>query len=354
MNSKNAMTGNGTKEEFRDVPVDASFASTRKGPGVGRRSFLGSAVLGLIATQVPRSLLAADPTMPQAGGPNQTSLDFSRSYMYCAPTKTGIWVRIRIECFCRLVDAATGNADEFALGVVAKTGLGMNPKTGKRDPGYDYWLIFSKDKVYTRRTHATVYCRNPTTLEIKEFGDAGWHLEPVSSTQLQTAADVKKALVSGRQIVAKTEFRSSDGARSYIIEYPVKWADCGTQRESYRVETGPVVLLDPDSMTIGKPPAIEDFQWAYFDFHSSDEVRCLLDRPTPILSEATFFPPNEDKREARQNPSLTKEQELAIENRLFQGWDMPLSPEAMRELFSTDHYSDAADRKAINSLYSID
>jgi hypothetical protein len=320
---------------------------------VPRRSFLGGAVLGLIASQVPGSLLAADSTTPQADNSAGTSLDFSQSYMYCAPSTTGIWVRIRIECFCRLIDVATGNADEFALAVVAKTGLTKNPANGKLFPGYDYWLIFSKDTVYTRRTHATVYCRNPTTLKKSDFGEAGWHLVPVPSSELQTTADIKEALTSGKQIVAKTEFRSADGARSYVIEYPVKWADCGTERSSFRVETGPVVLLDPENMVQGKAPTLDDFQWAYVDYHSNDEVRLLLDRPTPILSEATFFPPNEDKRETRQNPALTEEQKAAIENRLFQGWDMPISPEAMRELFSTDHYSDAVDRKALNTLYAL-
>ncbi len=114
------------------------------------------------------------------------------------------------------------------------------------------------------------------------------------------------------------------------------------------------MLLDPENMVPGKPPILDDFQWAYVDYHSGDEVRLLLDRPTPILSEATFFPPNEDKREARENPALTEEQKAAIENRLFQGWDMPISPEAMRELFSTDHYSDAVDRKASNTLFALD
>ncbi len=180
---------------------------------VPRRSFLGGAVLGLIASQVPGSLLAADSTSSQADTTGGTSLDFSQSYMYCSPTKTGIWVRIRIECFCRLIDVATGNADEFALAVVAKTGLTKNPATGKLFPGYDYWLIFSKDKVYTRRTHATVYCKNPTTLEKSDFGEADWHLVSVPSTELRTPADIKKALTSGKQIVAKTEFQSSDGAR---------------------------------------------------------------------------------------------------------------------------------------------
>lgn len=320
---------------------------------VARRSFLGGAVLGLIASQVPGSLLAADSATPQTDTTGGTSLDFCKSYMYCSPTKTGIWVRIRIECFCRLIDVATGNADEFALAVVAKTGLTKNPATGKLFPGYDYWLIFSKDTVYTRRTHATVYCSNPTTLQKSDFGLADWHLVHVPSTELRTPADIKEALTSGKQIVAKTEFRSSDGTRAYVIEYPVKWADCGIERDSFRVETGPVVLLDPETMAQGKPPTLDDFQWAYVDYHSGDEVRLLLDRPTPILSEATFFPPNEDKRETRQNPALTEEQKSAIENRLFQGWDMPISLEAMRELFSTDHYSDAVDRKALNTLYAL-
>jgi hypothetical protein len=164
---------------------------------------------------------------------------------------------------------------------------------------------------------------------------------------------MRSALHAWKRVVARTEFASADGKSAYRIDYPVKWMDVGVERSQYRVETGPVVLLDPDKVKVGAAPALEDFQWAYLDFHGTDSVRCLLDRPTPILSEATFFPPNEDKRENRPNPALTAEQAKAIENRLFADWQPPIPVDAMRELFSTDHYSGMVERKATNSLQLI-
>jgi hypothetical protein len=274
--------------------------------------------------------------------------------MHCAPNKAGIWVRIQMECFCRLIDRASGKSDEFALGVVAKTGLTKDPKSpGALTPGYDYWLIFSKDTVYTRRTHASVYLRNPTTLNEAEFGKFGWKLVSSSGTKLSDVAAIKTALESGKRLIARSEFASANGARSYQVEYPVKWADCGVDKKQYRVETGPVVLLDPERAMQGKSPVPEDFQWAYVDFRQADSVRLLLDRPTPILSEAGFFPPKEDKRESRPNPPLTAEQ-VALLQKCVGADGAPIPPKGMRELFSTDHYSDAAERKSINTLYAID
>jgi hypothetical protein len=318
-----------------------------------RRSFLKrAAAAGLLATQVPAALAVAASTDGSDSGGAVT--DFARSFLYCSPNKSGIWVRIQMECHCRLIDKASGKTDEFALGVVAKTGLTKDPKSGGITPGYDYWLIFGKDKLYTRRTHATVYCANPTTLTEADFGKFGWRLQPAPATPLREAADVKQAVESYKRLVARTEFPSADGARSYVIDYPVKWVDCGVERKTYRVETGPLVLLDPDHVKVGQPPALEDFRWAHVDFHDADQVRLLLDRPTPILSEAAFFPPTEDKREVRPNPPMTAEQVKIIEDRLFGDWAAPIPQAAMRELFSTDHYSDMAEKKVTNSLFAID
>ena len=325
---------------------------------VGRRSFLragGAAAAAGLLINLPAGLAARAAAAAETPG---TATDFARSFLHCAPNTSGIWVRIQMECFCTLIDRASGKSDEFALGVVAKTGVTKDPKTSGLTPGYDYWLIFSKDKVYTRRTHASAYGRNPTTLSEADFGPFGWHLEPVAATPLTAIDEMRSALKEWKRVVARTEFTSSDGARTYRIDYPVKWMDVGVEKTQYRVETGPVVLLDPDKVKVGAAPAMEDFQWAYLDFHGLDSVRCLLDRPTPILSEATFFPPKEDKRESRANPALTAEQAQAIEKRLFGGdgdgdWKPPIPADAMRELFSTDHYSGAVERKATNTLQLI-
>jgi hypothetical protein len=325
---------------------------------VGRRGFLraGGAAAAVAAAaglliNVPGHVAAAETAdAPEASG---SAIDFTRSFLHCAPHKSGIWVRIQMECFCTLIDRASGKSDEFALGVVAKTGATKDPKTSGLTPGYDYWLIFSRDKVYTRRTHASSYGRNPTTLTEAEFGPFGWHLERVPATPLKTIDEMRSTLKGWKRVVARTEFASADGARTCRIDYPVKWMDVGIEKSQYRVETGPIVLLDPERIKVGTPPAIEDFQWAYLDFHGPDSVRCLLDRPTPLLSEATFFPPKEDKRESRPNPALTAEQAQAIEKRLFADWQTPIPVDAMRELFSTDHYSDAVERKATNSLRVI-
>ena len=75
-------------------------------------------------------------------------------------------------------------------------------------------LIFSKETVYTRRTHASSYLRNPTTLNRQEFGEFDWKLTTAPATKLEGADDVSRALKSDKRLVARTEFKSADGARS--------------------------------------------------------------------------------------------------------------------------------------------
>jgi hypothetical protein len=291
---------------------------------------------------------------PEGGAPDREVIDFARSYLRCAPTTSGIVVRIQMECFCQMIDNHTGKADEYALGVVAKTGLNRRAKDGKLAPGYDYWLIFSKDMVYTRRTHASSYLRNPTTLNKDELGTFDWTITPAQTTRLEGPDDVKRAIESGKRLVARTAFTSGDGTRSYVVEYPVKWADYGLERKQYRIETGPVVLLDPDRAPTTRP-ALDEFQWAHVDFHDDSRVRLLLDRPTELLREAAaIVPPSKDKPDSRPNPLLTPEQIAAIEQRLFSPVPTTLPAATVRELFSTDHYSDAVEKKVVNTLYAID
>lgn len=313
-----------------------------------RRMFLTGAAAALFA---PLSRTFSSDT---AGAPDHAAIDFSRSFLQCAPNKSGIWVRIQMECLCELRDNATRQSRRFALGVVAKTGLKKDDRTGELNPGYDYWLILSSDRIYTRRSHASVYLKNPTLLTVSEFGAIGWKLHETPASPLTSAADVRQALQGWRRLVARTQITSTDGSRTFTVDYPVKWADCNIEAEGYRVETGPVIILDPNRYRPDDALNVEDFQWTHLDFRSPDRIRCLIERPTGILSEAGFFPPREDKRDERENPPLTPAQIKSIEDRLYTGWETPIPAAAMRQLFQTDHYSSAEDLASTNWLFAID
>ena len=52
-----------------------------------------------------------------------SAIDFPSSYLYCATTNSGIWVRVQMECRGCLTDLASGETNEYVMGVMAKTGL---------------------------------------------------------------------------------------------------------------------------------------------------------------------------------------------------------------------------------------
>jgi len=278
-----------------------------------------------------------------------TATDFARSFLYYVPRSTSLWVRIQIECRCQIIDVASGAADEYVLGVRTQTGLRTEPPSEHLDPGYDFWLIFSRRSIFIRRVHPSWYNDNSSRVPVGEFVESGWRLEPCPAAPLRTGAEIEAALRAWRVVVARTEFASRDRARRYIIDYPVKWAD-GNPDGTFRVETGPVLMLDPDRIQVGNLLQLTDFRWAYLDYRSFDQVRCLLERPTSILTGSTYkasaFSP-------RRNPALTTEQVARIEERLYQGWTPPIPAEALRQLFQTDHYSETVKLAARTTLYAL-
>ena len=277
-------------------------------------------------------------------------IDFSRSFCHYVPRGHTFMVRIQIECRCEVFDQAAGSLDEYMLGVRTQTGLRTDPPSDALDPGYDFWMIFSRQQVFIKRVHTSSYNHNPSRMPLSDFASSGWHVARSAATPLRSAAEVSRAVRAFQPIVARTEFRSADGPHGYAIEYPVKWADGDDEGKPFRVETGPVLLLDLERARVRADLTFDDFQWAYLDYHSFDQVRCFLERPTSILSGATYvsspFAP-------RRTPPLTDEAVAAIENRLYTGWEPPIPTDALRRLLQTDHYSAVEHRAATTTLYAL-
>ena len=313
--------------------------------GITRRSLLtGAASLAVY----PSSACSSEPSKPTSP---LTATDFSRSFChYQGGTEHKIWVRIQIDCRCQVFDRSSDRVDEYLMTVRTQTGLRTDPPSDALDPGYDFWMIFSERQVFIRRAHTSSYNRNPSRVSVDRFQAPGWRLQPSAATQLHSGRELREALENWKVVVARSEFESRDGGRGYRIEYPVKWAD-GNPDDTFRVETGPVILLDPEKVRVGHSPEFDDFQWAYLDYRSFDRVRCFLERPTSILSGATYSPP---EHIARRNPPLTAEQVAVIENRLFSGWQPPIPTDRLRQLLQTDHFSEIRHLPVKTAMFALD
>jgi hypothetical protein len=296
---------------------------------IARRAFLSSLALG--------------PALRAEEGEGSIVTDFGRSYLFCTPRGAGIWVRVALECRCWLLDRTTNAVAEYVLGVKAQTGLSEDKAGGVRAPGYEYWMVFSRAHVWMKRVHTSAYFDNPTRVSVEEFGAADWHLEQQNANRLRSGAEVRAALQAWQPLVARSEFLSTDRKRVWRIEYPVKWADCHLERDQFRVETGPVLLLNADRHRVGELLELRDFQWAHLDYHSFDHVRCLVERPTPLLAGATY---------QRQSGALTPTDVKTIEDRLFAD-GLPRPPQEMRRIFETDRFSEVVERPALTTLFAI-
>jgi len=274
-------------------------------------------------------------------------IDFDRSYLHCAPRGAGIWVRTAIECRADLLDLESGASEAYLLSVKAQTGLGRDAASGSPTPGYEYWMVFSRTAVLMKRVHTSAYFDDPTRVPLAQFGAAEWRLETRAARPLATARDVRDALRAWRPIVARTEFRSADRSRAFRVEYPVKWADHHLERDEFRVETGPVLWLDPDLNRVGSAPEAGDFRWMHLDYRSFDRVRCLIERPTPILEGAVYRP-----RVSASSRAFTPDEARRVEERVAAA-DMPRPPDEMRRLFATDRYSEARELSAATNLFAL-
>ena len=310
---------------------------------VNRRTWLAGA---LSLSSLPLAACLKRPSEP-AG---TTATDFSRSFCYYIPKNQEILVRIQIECRCQVFDRSSGRSDEYFLTVRTQTGLRTDPPSDHLDPGYDFWMIFSRKHVLIRRVHTSSYNLNPSRPGVDRFHSSGWRLQPAPARLLNSGKEIREAVQSWRPLVAVSEFVGEDPSRGYRIEYPVKWAD-GNPDDTFRVETGPVVLLDPDRAEVDRSLEFDDFQWAYLDYRSFDRVRCFLEKPTSILSGATYQPPD---HLPRRHPALMDKQVDRIRKRLFSGWKPPLPFDQLRKLFQTDHHSAVDHRPVSTTLYALD
>jgi hypothetical protein len=245
----------------------------------------------------------------------------------------------------------TGERDEYVLGVRTQTGLRTDPPSDALDPGYDFWMTFSKDFVYVKRNHASFHTNNPTRVPVSDFVSTGWHLQTTPAVPLTSAAGILNALQRGDRLTARTTFTSADRRRAYRIEYPIKWADGDPVKDAFRVETGPVLLLDPEPVRTGTPVEFDDFTWSYLDYHDFERVRCLIERPTSILTGATY-PASADT--PRRQPRLSVEQVSAIRQWLFASGDAPIGPEELDLLLQTNHYSHVEMRNAVTEIFTLD
>jgi hypothetical protein len=277
--------------------------------------------------------------------------DLARSFLHYQPRGHTFTVRLNVECRVEVFDRATGAADEYWLSVRTQTGLRTEPPSDHLDPGYDFWMIFSRHTIYIRRTHTSSASNNPTAVPVGDFVSTGWRHRTVAATPLPTAADVSRAVLDWRPLVARSEFLAAGGQGGYAIEYPVKWCDGDAPDKPFRVETGPVLLLDAERARAGTPLAFDDLRWAYLDYRDFEHIRAYIEQPTPIFAGATYQP---GPSSPRRHPALTPEGVAAIEARLAHGWEAPVSGEALARLLQTDRYSGLLHLPARTTLYALE
>ena len=98
--------------------------------------------------------------------------------------------------------------------------------------------------------------------------------------RLETPQEIRAAIQSNSPINGRTTCVDQDGRTSIQLDYPVKCCNWAHDHGGWQVDTGPVLMPDPDA-EMGDLP-VSRLNAAYIVYNSADWAEVALRRPTSI------------------------------------------------------------------------
>ena len=96
---------------------------------------------------------------------------------------------------------------------------------------------------------------------------------------LQTTQQIIDAALANRPLVSRTEFTAQDGTH-VLLEYPVKVLNVSERDRFYQIDTGPVLVPDPEAFDGQNPISI--LRKAFIAHNSLGCTEFIVNVPTPI------------------------------------------------------------------------
>lgn len=199
-------------------------------------------------------------------------------------------VRAPLDARAVLTEQATGLEREYVLTVSCQAEQVWVKRDVWHDPPADMCMIAGHNEfMIVKRWDRTEkgVMRHPVTLgvqperqvddPVKCFDRYGIDRATRHGRLLEDIDAIVNALSTSGPVVAQTEYVTA-GFR-VLLEYPVKVVNFSERERYYQVDTGPVLLPDPDKA--GRP-LIGCMQMAFVAHNSRDWAEFLISAPTPV------------------------------------------------------------------------
>ena len=235
------------------------------------------------------------------------TVDFSRSFMTWRidllvkppatvshePPSSLNNARIPLDCRCEIREKATGQSQEFVLGVNCKTERVGVERDIWTEPNADFVPIMSRDQFMTLKAfdcagkQVPFYPPSRGMQPERQVGSVAEAFDSVridvawcEGEVLESAGQIVAAVLDNEVLVARTEIENERYVA--LIEYPVKSMNASERDDIYQPDTGPVLLPD-----LSREPAdlIAGFDLAFVAFNCPDWAEFLVRVPTAVNDE---------------------------------------------------------------------
>ena len=114
----------------------------------------------------------------------------------------------------------------------------------------------------------------------------------VEGRHLEADPQIIDAGMNHAVFVSQTQYTLEDG-RDVLLEYPVKVCNFGPREVYYQVDTGPILIPNPNREHTLE---IESLELAYIAHNAADWAEVIVNVPTPIASGAVVDHYSESRR----------------------------------------------------------
>jgi hypothetical protein len=201
--------------------------------------------------------------------------------------------RVRVLLECRCVIRTQNVETQYVLGAACKGERVNVSEDIWTVPNPDFQLVLSDDsfliiKSWDRNNKGVMLYppslgpqpERQTGKPDEAWSQHGINLADRAARPLETTESIIAAIQENLPLVSHTEFETSLG--KVLIEYPVKTINFSERDGYYQIDTGPVIVPDPD---LHDENPVANLRLAYIAHNSRDWADLILNVPTELSPE---------------------------------------------------------------------
>ena len=198
-----------------------------------------------------------------------------------------------------------GRSRQYVLGASCKSEQVYVKRDVWQHPCADMCIVMSDEhavmvkswdhrgqKVYLNPPARGAQPSRHTVVTSEAFSGTRIDMRRVEGRHLEADPQIIDAGMNHAVFVSQTQYTLEDG-RDVLLEYPVKVCNFGPREVYYQVDTGPILIPNPNREHTLE---IESLELAYIAHNAADWAEVIVNVPTPIASGAVVDHYSESRR----------------------------------------------------------